>query len=40
MRSFVVAVGIAIVLAIGFAIALNFVQKTAEMEFTTESVHL
>lgn len=40
MRSFVTAVVIAIVLAIGFAIVLNSVEKTAELEFTTVSVRL
>jgi hypothetical protein len=40
MRSFIVAVIVAIVLAIGFAVALNSFQKPAETEFKTEGVRL
>jgi hypothetical protein len=40
MRSFIIAVVVAIVLAIGFAAALNFFQKTADEEFQTQGVRL
>jgi mannose/fructose/N-acetylgalactosamine-specific phosphotransferase system component IIC len=40
MRSFVLAVIVAIVPAIGFAVVLSSFQKTAEMEFKTEGVRL
>ena len=40
MRSFGIAIVVAVVLAIGFAIALNSNQKTAQEEFSTEAVRL
>jgi len=40
MRSFVIAIVVAAVLAIGFAIALNSTQKTVQQEFSTEAVRL
>jgi hypothetical protein len=40
MRSFGIAIVVAVVLAIGFAIALNSKQKTAQEEFSTEAVRL
>ena len=40
MRSFVIAMVVAALLAIGFAIALNLNQKTAQEEFSTEAVRL
>ena len=40
MRSFVIAVAVAIVLAAGFAVALNSFQKSADVEFKTEGVRL
>jgi hypothetical protein len=40
MRSFILAIAIAALLAIGFAIALNSIQRTSESEFQTEGVRL
>ena len=40
MRVFVMAVLATIAVAIGFAVALNSLQKDAEMEFRTEGVRL
>jgi hypothetical protein len=40
MRSFIIAILIAIMLAFAFALVLNSAQETAEMAFTTESVRL
>jgi hypothetical protein len=40
MGSFGIAVLIAVVLAIGFAVALNSSQKTVQQEFSTEAVRL
>jgi type II secretory pathway component PulJ len=40
MRSFVAAIIIAALLAVGFAIALNSIQRTSEAEFQTEGVRL
>ena len=40
MRSFIIAILIAIMLALAFALVLNSAQETAEMAFTTESVRL
>jgi hypothetical protein len=40
MRSFIIAVLIAIMLALAFALVLNSAQETAEMAFATESVRL
>ena len=40
MRSFVTAVVVAVVLAIGFGIGLNFLQNTADVQFKTEAVRL
>jgi hypothetical protein len=40
MRSFGIAIVVAVVLAIGFAIVLNSNQKTAQEEFSTEAVRL
>ena len=40
MRSFVIAIVLAVVLAIGFAVVLNSNQKTAQEKFSTEAVRL
>ena len=40
MRTFVTAVVFAILIAIGFALALNSIENTAEMQFTTGAVRL
>jgi hypothetical protein len=40
MRSFVAGVVAAVLLAIVFGIALNFLQTTADREFQTEAVRL
>ena len=40
MRSFVIAVIAAIVIATVFAVGLNSIQKSADMEFKTEGVRL
>jgi hypothetical protein len=40
MGSFGIAVLIAVVLAIGFAVALNSNQKTVQQEFSTEATRL
>jgi hypothetical protein len=40
MRSFAVAIVVAIVLAIGFAVVLTANQKTAQEEFSTDAVRL
>jgi hypothetical protein len=40
MSSFGIAVVVAVVLAIGFAVALNSNQKTVQQEFSTEAVRL
>jgi hypothetical protein len=40
MGSFGIAVVVAVVLAIGFAVALNSNQKTAQQEFSTEAVRM
>ena len=40
MRSFGIAIVVAAVLPIGFAIALNSTQKTVQQEFSTEAVRL
>ena len=40
MRSFLVGVVIAVVLAMGFGIGLSFLQKSADMEFKTNAVRL
>jgi hypothetical protein len=40
MRSFGIAIVVAVVLAIGFAVMLNANQKTAQEEFSTEAVRL
>jgi hypothetical protein len=40
MRSFVIAIVVAVVLAIGFAVVLNSNEKTAQEEFSTEAVRL
>jgi hypothetical protein len=40
MRSFSIAIVVAVVLAIGFAVLLNANQKTAQEGFSTEAVRL
>jgi hypothetical protein len=40
MRSFIIAILIALMLTLAFALVLNSAQETAEMAFTTESVRL
>jgi hypothetical protein len=40
IRSFGIAIVVAVVLAIGFAVVLNANQKTAQEEFSTEAVRL
>ena len=40
MRSFVTAVVVAMLIAIGFALILNSIENTAEMKFTSETVRL
>jgi hypothetical protein len=40
MGSFGIAVVVAVVLAIGFAVALNSNQNTAQQEFSTEAVRM
>jgi hypothetical protein len=40
MSSFGIAVAVAVVLAISFAVALNSNQKTVQQEFSTEAVRL
>jgi len=40
MRSFLIAALVAVLLAIGFSVVLNFVQQTTYDEFETEGVRL